>query len=347
MPHEVKLWQIDEADELVECTAQHLDSEERLEKWIETTPAVLANGLLIIGRQVETEFGGWIDLLALDANADLVVIELKRDKTPREVVAQALDYASWVKELSHDDVCDIADRGLGDEQSLEDAFSETFGEDLPETLNGSHRILIVASRIDASSERIMRYLSEHHGVDINAVTFQFFKDGRGSELLGRVFLMDPGESEESPRRKGRRRSRTRPTLEQSQELANERGVGDTYRILVQGLGRIFPPRRSMTGVQFKVPDASRKAGARVIVSVSLAHSSAETGVFFRSYSKAFGLAFGPSDDECLQELLPPETKPMAASDPEYEGFTSYLRDAEEARKFVDELARRLPTDPDR
>jgi len=25
-----------------------------------------------------------------------VLIELKRDRTPREIVAQALDYASWV-----------------------------------------------------------------------------------------------------------------------------------------------------------------------------------------------------------------------------------------------------------
>ena len=135
MPHEVKLWQIDVADELVECTAEHLDSEGRLEKWIEKNPTVLASDLLIIGRQVETAFGGWIDLLALDAEADLVVIELKRNKTPREVVAQALDYASWVKELSPDDVCDIAARTLEDDQSLEDAFRETFGEDLPETIN--------------------------------------------------------------------------------------------------------------------------------------------------------------------------------------------------------------------
>ena len=112
--------------------------------------------------------------------------------------------------------------------------------------------------------------------------------------------------------------------------------------------RIFPLcRRSAGGVQFRVPDASRKKGARVIMSVSLAQSSAETGVFFRTYSRAFDLASGPSDDECLQELLPPETKPMANSDPEYEGFASYLRDAEEARKFVDELARRFPPNSDR
>lgn len=34
----------------------------------------------------------------------LHVLELKKDKTPREVVAQVLDYGSWVRSLAHEDV---------------------------------------------------------------------------------------------------------------------------------------------------------------------------------------------------------------------------------------------------
>ena len=56
--------------------------------------------LLIIGRQVRTQFGGRIDLLAIDPEGDLLIIELKKDRTPREIVAQVLDYASWVNHLS-------------------------------------------------------------------------------------------------------------------------------------------------------------------------------------------------------------------------------------------------------
>ena len=32
------------------------------------------------------------------------IIELKRDRTPRDVVAQALDYASWVRGLHYEDI---------------------------------------------------------------------------------------------------------------------------------------------------------------------------------------------------------------------------------------------------
>ena len=47
-------------------------------------------------------------LLCLDEVGDVVVVELKRDKTPREITAQALDYGSWVKDLSHERIATIA-----------------------------------------------------------------------------------------------------------------------------------------------------------------------------------------------------------------------------------------------
>ena len=40
-------------------------------------------------------------------DGSLVLIELKRGRTPREVVAQALDYASWVEELQPDEIAAI------------------------------------------------------------------------------------------------------------------------------------------------------------------------------------------------------------------------------------------------
>src|SRR5205807_9290139 len=40
-----------------------------------------------------------------------------------------------------------------------------FGTDLPETLNGDHRLLVVGSQIDPSSERIIRYLSDARRID--------------------------------------------------------------------------------------------------------------------------------------------------------------------------------------
>lgn len=70
-------------------------------------PEILSDEWMLIGRQEITQDAGRIDLLAIVPDGSLVLIEIKRDRTPREVVAQALDYASWVKSLKSDDVASI------------------------------------------------------------------------------------------------------------------------------------------------------------------------------------------------------------------------------------------------
>ena len=98
MAFSMNLWKVD-GDSLKEVEKQILDKEERLENWIEKEPTILGLDLLIIGRQVTTENRGRIDLLAMNSDGDVVIVELKRDKTPRDIVAQVLDYASWIKKL--------------------------------------------------------------------------------------------------------------------------------------------------------------------------------------------------------------------------------------------------------
>ena len=61
---------------------------------------LLGTDLLVVGRQVETAFGGFLDVLCIDVSGRLHALELKRDKTPRDVVAQVLDYGSWVSNLT-------------------------------------------------------------------------------------------------------------------------------------------------------------------------------------------------------------------------------------------------------
>ena len=185
MAKEIHLWRVQPEGGLNEIRRASLDLEERLQDWLARDISILDPGLLVIGREVETAFGGFIDLLCMDAAGDLVVIELERDKTPRAITAQALDYGSWITDLSNDRVTAIAESYLGD-KGFEQAFRDRFETDIPETLNGEHRLLIVGSQIDASSERIITYLSDRHGVGINAATFQYFQEPDGAEFVGRV-----------------------------------------------------------------------------------------------------------------------------------------------------------------
>ena len=134
MTSEIKLWKIQNGNHLTQIEDSKLNLEERLEDWIEEDISMLSDDLLIIGRQIETDFGGKIDLLCIDRVGDLAIVELKRDKTPREITAQTLDYASWVKDLSIDRITDIAKSYLG-QKSLEDVFDQRFDTELPDVLN--------------------------------------------------------------------------------------------------------------------------------------------------------------------------------------------------------------------
>src|SRR5437879_5696240 len=98
MATEVRLWHVKDGklQQLSEADFASERIEKDLEDWIEQTPDILGDDLLVIGRQCDLRGVGCLDLLAVDANGKLVIIELKRNKTPREAVAQALHYASWL-----------------------------------------------------------------------------------------------------------------------------------------------------------------------------------------------------------------------------------------------------------
>ena len=186
MPVEMGLWRVD--DKPVRLATVGMPPEARLEELIEAEPSILGDPLLIIGRQVTTSFGKIIDLLAIDADGVLHVLELKKDKTPREVVAQVLDYGSWVRSLTHEDVLKLfADYGKGG--AFEEAFQQRFDTPPPEELNTGHRLTIIASAVDVATERIIEYLVEEYAVPVNVVFFRYFED-EGRRYLGRTWLIE-------------------------------------------------------------------------------------------------------------------------------------------------------------
>lgn len=190
MPIEVGFWKIS-GNEPIPINYSALDSEKKLEDILARRIDILSEDMLLLDRQVQTAYGKFIDMLAIDIDGKLTIIELKRNRTPREVVAQALDYASWVQGLTYDNIKTIFETAEGDEP-FEEAFSAKFGVAPPEKLNQEHDILIVCSALDSETERIINYLSTNYKVPVNAVFFRYFKS-EGHEYLSRSWLIDPAE----------------------------------------------------------------------------------------------------------------------------------------------------------
>jgi hypothetical protein len=193
------IWKVGETP--LPLAESSLAKEDLLEKMILAAPQMLSEEWMFIGQQELTGLGGRIDLLAIAPDCSLILIELKRNRTPREVVAQAIDYASWVERLQTDKIAEIYGR-FANGKDLAADFQKRFGIKLDEELlNQNHQIIIVAESMDDGTERIVAYLSDR-GSSINVLCFQVFSFGN-AQLLSRTWLLDPVRTQASAAAKPR------------------------------------------------------------------------------------------------------------------------------------------------
>jgi len=135
MPFQHALYRIDQG--LTRLSLDKLEKEAVLEDHIAKDMGILNDRWMLIGRQVYTDFGKYVDLLGVDSSGTLIVIELKKDLTPREVVAQALDYAAWVETLEPERIAEIWNAYVNSwrkdliKLSLDEAYLKNFGTPFP------------------------------------------------------------------------------------------------------------------------------------------------------------------------------------------------------------------------
>jgi hypothetical protein len=246
MPTSMALWRLGNDGSASPIQEEQLAAEKLIESAVESAPELLGVDVLIIGRQVATPTGP-LDLLAIDADANLVVIENKRDRTPREVLAQTIDYTAYVSKLTFDEVETIyqgyRQRFADANPDLAEAYEEHFEEPL-ESLADNPRMIVVASRLDDSTERMIDFLAVRFGVPVNAALFQPFAGG----LIGRTWLR-PDE----PGRPARRSASRAARKEQAQQfwdawLPIGHRVLPEIRLPTNGPRSVFMHRRIMSGI---------------------------------------------------------------------------------------------------
>jgi hypothetical protein len=163
-----------------------LDAEHVLEQWLEQNPkAILEDGkILVIGRQVLTNLGTRIDLLGIDRAGDVVVVELKRDRTPRDTLAQALEYASFVEPLTVEQLEEILQRYSGEEAPLADVHRSCFALAPEEAIsfNKDQRIVIAGQSMTPEVRQTAVFL-RRKGVRVTCLEFEFFATGAGQKAL--------------------------------------------------------------------------------------------------------------------------------------------------------------------
>ena len=209
--------------------------------------------------------------------------------------------------LGRDDVERYTQDHLG--KSFEEAFQSAFDQDPPDVVNERQRMYIVASSLDAATQRIVEYLSATHGVDINAATFAYFKTSAG-EFVARSMLLD---EEDVERRARNRHPSKRPppkTEEELRAIAEERGAADLWDIALRGFGRVGRKGRSRTTLFFQ---AKLEKGYGAVVSIFPELSSAENGLAVTVVVDHIARAFGVKEDRIRKVCGPPAGKSFGGS----------------------------------
>lgn len=237
---QIQLWSIQNGTTGVTAVPasarESTETEQMLEELLVRSPALLAERLTLVGRQVPTE-GGPLDLLGVDEDGRLVVFELKRGVLTRDAVAQVLDYASHLKESDEETITRLIQDHSG-RSGIErfDDFEDWYSEQFPNAeglLATSPKMVLVGLGVDDRARRIVNFLADT-GVDIELLTFHAF------ESDGRTFIARQVESLSPVRQPG---PRTSPATKEGnlrllRDLAKSLGVLD----LLEAVARFMTDR---------------------------------------------------------------------------------------------------------
>ena len=183
--------------EFVSAPEKSIEFEQHLESWLENNPWILVPGedIFWIGKRTSARVEDMTifpDLLGVDAEGNLIVVELKRGRTPRDTIAQLLDYAAWADEILDMEVREIAERYFEEQEELQkESFDDVFRSafDMLETdevpmLNRSLRLYIVAGRISERILKVCRFLRNSHSVNVSCIAVSMFETETGNAVIG-------------------------------------------------------------------------------------------------------------------------------------------------------------------
>lgn len=195
----MKLFTINKSGKLIpykEYNFEKVKQEGDLEVLLENNPEYFFEGsnVLMIGRQVTTNLNSFIDLLGIDKTGNTVVVELKRDRTPRETIAQLLEYASFVENLDYSQLNDIYQDYSGEESSLEDYYQQYFQSESDENIsfNKSTKLIIVAQEVSKEIRQTALFL-RRKGIDIYCMEFKYFETKSGEKIISSNFVVGKEE----------------------------------------------------------------------------------------------------------------------------------------------------------
>lgn len=153
-----------------------------IQEWIEKSPEILGEELLIIAKELQLTSGIRLDLLAIDKNGSLVVVELKRDDSGSNVEWQAIKYCSYCSNFLSDDIYSYYAEYLQSDADDAQLQIEEFIDEEPDSLNKEQRIILVAKDFHPDVVSAVLWLRDY-GIDIKSVRLRPYVDADGELFI--------------------------------------------------------------------------------------------------------------------------------------------------------------------
>jgi hypothetical protein len=181
-----------------------------IQEWIESTPDILGEELLVVAKEYILPSGIRIDLFALDKAANIVVIELKRDASGSDVEWQAIKYASYCSNFVPAEIFEIFASYLRTDADDARLKIEEFIDEELESLNQKQRIILVAREFHSDVVSAVLWLRDYD-IDLKCIRLRAYTDSDGDLFLNpEVIIPLPEAKDYIERREAKQKETSRP-----------------------------------------------------------------------------------------------------------------------------------------
>ncbi len=189
-----------------------------IQEWVEKNPEIIDEDLLIIGKEVSLPSDIRIDLLAIDKKSNLVIIELKRDDSGRNVDWQAIKYASYCSNFTNAEIFRQYAEYLGTTEDEAETEIEKFIEaENFEELNNKQRIILVSKEFHSDVISAVLWLRDY-GIELSCVRFTPYIDDTGDLFIAPAKIIPLPEAEDYLVKKEKKQKEVRQTKSSSFSL---------------------------------------------------------------------------------------------------------------------------------
>lgn len=208
-----------------------------VEEWIEKTPEILGEKLLIIYKELLLPSRIRLDLLAIDKKANLVVIELKRDDSGTDVEWQAIKYTSYCSNFLQEDIFKYYAEYLQSDEDEAQLKIEEFIDEEIDKLNEKQRIILVSKEFHSDVISAVLWLRDYE-IDIECVRLQLYLDQDNQLFITPDLIIPLPEAKDYIQKKETKQKETKRSIKSSFSLEKSNlPVNELEKSLIKTLQR--------------------------------------------------------------------------------------------------------------